>query len=419
MQQNGNGKPWEFTIRDVLNVVGAQATGKTTRKGETEIICPRGLKHSDGKPVCIGVNLERNNFKCFHECSDCPNRGGMLDLYNLFTGRPAEDRAGAKREIIEKLGTGSVKPVQISPVERTWKAKESDAAAPETLDRTYRAVLNELTLYAEHAENLKERGLNDTAIRAGFYRSIPTQKGEWTRVLVKLREEKITFTGVPGFYSKDGKVFATAYRSGFFIPYFDECGRICGMQIRYDKPVDKKHRYMWFSSAGYENGCSARNVCTFGIPGFQPKCDGKKTIYVTEGALKSYIASALDSRHHPFVAIAGVKCYAQWDAACAYLEQCGVKFVVDAFDSDRETNFRVMEAIGELYKIAKKHGIRMRRFNWGTEQKGIDDYLLSVVRKKEEKNNGATRKFVPPPKHVMCKEDQNVRKRFCVPAARK
>ena len=158
------------------------------------------------------------------------------------------------------------------------------------------------------------------------------------------------------------------------------------MQIRFDKG-DK--RYLWFSSAGFQGGCSARNIASYGIPGVMPECKKGQIVYVTEGALKAHIACELSESHEPYIALAGVNCFNQWEMTCEYLKSQGITRVVDAFDSDRESNEHVKNALAKLYEIASRYGITMTRFNWGTTYKGVDDYYLAF------KQGKVFRPFVP------------------------
>ena len=137
-----------------------------------------------------------------------------------------------------------------------------------------------------------------------------------------------------------------------------------------------------------------------------PKCDGTKTVYITEGALKAHIACVLSGNHNPYIALAGVNCFNQWEETCVYLKSVGVTHVIDAFDSDRESNEHVRNALKKLYAIAARYGISMTRFNWGTTYKGVDDYYLAVSRgevflpfvpkkKPDEEAPKTVTKFVP------------------------
>lgn len=393
-----------ITIYDVLTLGGAQQIGRPSQKGEIKVLCPRGVKNTRGKTATFDVNLAKSNFKCYRECNDCIGHGGMLDLYNLLCGSGA-DRKTAYAEILNKLKHGTVPEIK-RPAENVFhpqKSPEKTADTP-TLDRAYRAFLATLTLSEKHRANLLSRGLPELAIQKGLYKSVPQGQAAWSKSLRALEMQGIALQGVPGFYRKDGRYCAATFRSGFFIPYFDEQGRICGMQIRFDTAKEGGKRYLWFSSAGYEDGCSARNITSYGAPGLMSAVEPGCLIYVTEGALKAAAANALDAKHHPMIAIGGVSCYGQWEETCRYLQSKNIRFVVDAFDSDRETNASVQRALEKLYKIAAEHGIRMQRCDWGTAQKGVDDYLLSAAIQTDDgvmlSSLWDPRKFVPPVRYI-------------------
>ena len=75
------------------------------------------------------------------------------------------------------------------------------------------------------------------------------------------------------------------------------------MQIRFDTVKESDKRYLWFSSAGYEDGCSARNITSYGAPSQMPVVDSGRLVFVTEGALKAAAANALDAKHHELPSI--------------------------------------------------------------------------------------------------------------------
>ena len=111
----------------------------------------------------------------------------------------------------------------------------------------------------------------------------------------------------------------------------------------------------------------------------------------------------MSGNHNPYIALAGVNCFNQWEETCEYLKSLGVTHVIDAFDSDRENNVHVRNALKKLYAIAERYGITMTRFNWGTTYKGVDDYFLAVSQgnvllpfiPKEQEQKEAAAKFVP------------------------
>lgn len=123
-----------------------------------------------------------------------------------------------------------------------------------------------------------------------------------------------------------------------------------------------------------------------------------------QGALKAAAANALDAKHHPIIAIGGVSCYGQWEETCRYLQSKNIRFVADAFDSDRETNASVQKSLEKLYSIAAQYGIRMQRCDWGTAQKGVDDFLLGAAVQTDDgvilSSLWDPRKFVPPVRYI-------------------
>ena len=186
--------------------------------------------------------------------------------------------------------------------------------------------------------------------------------------------------GVPGFYFKNEKPMMISHGSGFYIPYRSKEGKIIGLQIRYDiefKPdmtedVVKKlkeMRYRWLTSSSEDGGTSAANVPFWGMPGTK----FSDVVYATEGGLKAATAQSISGGC--FVAIPGVTCYNAWEELLVELKKQGVKTLVDAFDSDRASNSNVADAITKLHSIASDYGFEMKTWDWGTEYKGVDDFL--------------------------------------------
>lgn len=135
-----------------------------------------------------------------------------------------------------------------------------------------------------------------------------------------------------------------------------------------------------------------------------PAVGSGRLVFVTEGALKAAAANVLDAKHHPIIAIGGVSCYGQWEETCRYLQSKNIHFVADAFDSDRETNASVQKSLEKLYSIAAQYGIRMQRCDWGTAQKGVDDFLLGAAVQTDDgvilSSLWDPRNFVPPVRYI-------------------
>lgn len=348
------------------------------RKGEVEIFCP--LREDK----TFEVNVRREQWNCFKKCADCPcsGAGGVLDLYVLFYGG---DRKSAYRAIMNAVG-GNIVTVQKRKAETLPPVQESEKVSDDILDATYNALLDMLPLTNEHQENLLKRGMTKENIERMKFRSIPQNGLEAIPNI--LARKGVILQGVPGFYFKNGKPRMLSHGSGFYIPYRNRKGKIVGLQIRYDIELKpdmseetikslKQKRYRWLTSSSEEGGASASNVPFWGIPGTELT----QTVYATEGGLKAATAQSLSGGC--FVAIPGVTCYGAWEEILVELKKQSVKTLVDAFDSDRASNPNVANAINKLHAIASDYGFDMKTWDWGTEYKGVDDYLCAKKRMRE------------------------------------
>lgn len=350
------------------------------RKGEVEIYCP--LRESK----TFEVNIRREQWNCFKKCADCPcgGAGGVLDLYVMFYGG---DRKNAYKAIMEAVN-GNAETVAKRKAEALPPVQEAQRVSDSILNETYTMLLDTLSLTNEHMENLIKRGMSPADIEQMQFRSIP-QNG--IKAIPSLLASKgAILQGVPGFYFENGVPKMVSHGSGFYIPYRNRNGEIVGLQIRYDielstnMPRDlvkklKQKRYRWFTSSSEEGGASATNVPFWGIPG-KPLSN---TVYATEGGLKAATAQSISGGS--FVAIPGVTCYSAWEELLVDLKKQGIKTLVDAFDSDRATNQNVSNAIKKLHAIAADYGFEMKTWDWGTEYKGVDDYLYAKKRSREKR----------------------------------
>lgn len=388
-----------FSMKEVLNEVGATIKGHGKW---VDVCCPY-----TGNKQTIRVNLEDGVWNCFHECSSCPRHPrpgscGILDIYCFFM-QPNASRADAYTALENAFGIASTP-------RKDWKPRKPkvprereiiiddpsdspDIAPIDVRDNAYRKLLTLCTLSKRHEKELLKRGLRKEDIKAIGYRSVP-QAG-LNQITQALVASGTNLAHVPGFFfdKEHGCYKMAPHKSGIFIPYFDVCGRIQGLQIRYDikitpdmdeatKKVLKQKRYRWFSSAWCnETGAQSRNYIYFGNICDVPKDVEIPAVYVTEGGLKAQTAKSLCKtvygKDRIFVAIPGVSCYSTFGAMCDKLKARGVKILVDAFDSDRASNESVRNSIARMAEIAKSLGLEFKTWNFGTEQKGVDDFLLA------------------------------------------
>lgn len=382
------------SIPEVLSIVGANTKGRVSGKGEIKVLCPL----YSAKPHYLEVNLS-NGFRCWKMCSGCPvnGKGGAVNLYRLFN--PGLSFSEAAKELAdwkEPNPERKKKPKPAHILTAPQQPQKYLRAAAQERDKTYRAFLAKLTLSEEHRKNLLDRGLDEKAIE--MFRSIPACGV--VSIPKELLEEGCQLEGVPLFGRIRGvwSLCLKAQKTGFYIPYFDEAGRISQLQIRYDVNLDddkdaKNQRYRWASSAGYQNGTGAMNIPFWGC---QPHVGD--TVYLTEGGLKAIVASRISGKK--FVAIPGVTCF---EAVRQIFEKCKGCTVINGFDMDgkvlpdeeiiskddsriklkapngnvREIKTSVYNALTKIAEIAKEMGVVYENFFWNPEEKGIDDYFLA------------------------------------------
>ncbi len=385
-----------FSMNQVLDLVHAEMKGKGRWR---DVSCP----YANGKE--IRVNVEEGTWNCFHECSTCPRHprpgsSGILDLYCFFMN--VENRPQAYKQLMSTFyGDAFVPKAYTPPKKEPVEQQDDDPSDDESLapievrDAAYRYFLSLCVLTKVHRKELHARGLTDRDIDKIGYRSVP-QSGlrQMARALVGAG---VNLDKVPGFYfdKKSGTYNIFPHQSGIFIPYFDVNGKIQGLQIRYDVKITddmpeetvkelKKKRYRWFSSAYAEykfgNGTGSKNYAYFGSLNLYKEDNPEGVVYVTEGALKAQVAESLCKKVYGkqriFVAVPGVSCYTTFRALCRKLKENGIVRMVDVFDSDRHKNESVMNAIRTMKGISESYGIEFISWNFGTKQKGIDDFLL-------------------------------------------
>jgi hypothetical protein len=132
------------------------------------------------------------------------------------------------------------------------------------LDLVYRTLLLLMAcrLTPQHAENLRARGLKDVlnqfhAQERTLLASLPKGNYPNHKVRFQIIDQLLDLTGlsaeqlsgVPGFYTKNGRV-RMSNQYGMLVPYYNVEGQIIGLQVRSDaEPRSGKPRYTWFSSA--------------------------------------------------------------------------------------------------------------------------------------------------------------------------
>ena len=117
----------------------------------------------------------------------------------------------------------------------------------------------------------------------------------------------------------------------------------------------------------YESGCEAGNQIGFY---YEEARDDMYVCYVTEGEKKGIYGNEI--LHAPFVSIPGVSSWGfllskkGGERPVDLLKRKGVRIFIVAFDADRETNERVMQAQKATIQALKEEGFTVQQtdFSW-------------------------------------------------------
>jgi hypothetical protein len=269
---------------------------------------------------------------------------------------------------------------QGGPITSTWPKPiftladgNGERADPDTLHRVYSAFLQALQLTYEHHRNLRQRGLPDNIIDHLGYRSLGRTRTRAVQCLITMGLER-HFPQVPGFYIKTREdqtcYWTVAGPSGILVPIRDLQGRITALMVRADDDRNggTRHRYTFLSSKKY-GGAGP------GAPAHVPSHSNMDTttVRVTEGPLKSDIATALSGRLT--IGLPGV---AAWMRAAAILGQLGAQTARLALDADARTNRKVAGALACLAEDLKAKSFTVELELWDAKDgKGVDDLLAA------------------------------------------
>ncbi len=303
-------------MADVLRLLNI---GYRAEKTNIYMPCPycdsgrkKGGKH-------LNVSLQKDMF----HCPKCGFSGGMAALYAFHCGCSKEE---AWKRIREELSVPEVTVRRSSQTVYTPTEEfppESSLADIEVRDNTYRLLMERLTLSKDHVDNLRNRGLVDAEIeRLGYRTSLPYGCKAMTKKLIEAGAE---VKGVPGFFQdKDGEWTFIHAKRGILIPMRDLQGRIQGLHIRLDKPIEDR-KFLWFSSAGYKEGCGAKN-----FPNFSGKPD--EVVLLTEGGMKGDIIHSISGM--TIIGMPGVNSLKFTRPVLKKLKEMGTRKIMTAFDMD-------------------------------------------------------------------------------------
>ncbi len=241
-----------------------------------------------------------------------------------------------------------------------------EKADPETLDRVYRALLDELPLDDAHREDLLRRGLTEDGVGRGGYRSLPQRDRYGAARAVVERFGTEVCSRVPGLRRDAGR-WTLAGAAGMLVPVRDVEGRVVALKVRADD-AGEGSKYTYLSSQKYGGPGPGAQVHVPLHAGL-----GTKVARLTEGELKADAATALTGTLT--VSAPGVS---SWRAALPVLEKLGAETVHLAFDADARENEHVSRALQAAFGALEEQGYGVVLEAWRPELgKGIDDLLVA------------------------------------------
>lgn len=379
-----------------------------------DVLDINGIHYQSGKidvrikcPVCGSTNCYYNIQKGVWNdfAASCGAKGDSRSLHAILNGLSLVE---AGKDLDRKLGIENAiekRPERV--VKKIEEISQSELAAPEVLDDTYRAFLNELSLSEKHKNNLLARGFSSDKIEALNYRSMPGKdEVDFFAICRRLQKDGHSFEGVPGFFQYyDGRWTFVYCTKGIIMPRVNHANQITGLQIRKDDDLrqyvqnpdgtmELEPKCSWFSSKGLNKGCGAvtalHYACDFKfnrVNGEYEPVNVKKgkveSVMLTEGIMKGDLTNLLQP-NIPVIANQGVNCLKDLKDELEYLKGLGLENVIMGYDMDYKTNPNVQAALKKAKEIISSLGLQIKELDWETELtvngntvylKGIDDYL--------------------------------------------
>lgn len=328
-----------------------------------------GGTYRGGRDAFVDVSPRRRCPVC-EQGSWCQvARDGMTVLCKRIGNgaRPKVNRDGVDF-YAHHLGATPFRAAPVAPVVTVQRAPA------EVLDAAYRAALAGLRLEDVDRAALLCRGLDDGAINANGYATLPErERARIARAVVDAVGDHLA-PGVPGMVWRTGDEgrgwWSFSGWGGLLIPVRDVEGRTVALKVRRRTPGDGP-RYLCVTSRA-SGGPSPGSPVHF--PRAALSMRGRPLI-VTEGELKADVSTHLAGR--PVVSLPGV---GAWRMALDVVSAWGAPDVAVAFDADARTNPTVARALVCLVDALRGLGARVEVWRWDGPSKGLDDYLCAVRR---------------------------------------
>ncbi len=311
--------------------------------------------------------MEHDSWSSVSHSSPCPICGKnswcsvSSDGHTVNCRRESQDALLSKLDkngcefYIHKTQEGFNAPIKYARRPSTQPIPCADA---KTLNRVYSRLLSHLTVSNDHYEALKNRGLSSSEIRLREYRTLPFE-GRYNLADSLLEEfgEEICCK-VPGiFFRLIRKVKIWSIHgcsgSGLLIPSRGDSGSIEALKIRPDLPTPGM-KYLYLSSKSIGGAGPGARVH---VPLFNG--DQSNTVRLTEGELKSDIATALSGIHS--ISVPGVQ---SWRMAIPILQKLGTQKVRLAFDADASQNITVAKMLSNAATALQIEGFTLEVETW-------------------------------------------------------
>lgn len=405
--------PTPITITDVVSLLGLEINPRQSgNEPSFNVRCP----FCGDTKYHMNINTQKNAYKCF-KCGD--KGGGALELYAqaALGTHYIKGPGGNGRKIAQAIRAADHRGILYEPRRQVEVIKGNDRASDDICGKTYEALFSfpEFSLTDKHRANLIERGLDETSITENGYASIPARfdwvnKPEYQKdieafIHLHVEEEcrkysqlkrmsaaylKACFVvgqylwragcelkGVPGSFML-AKRWLFKLESGMLIPTRNFAGHIVGAQVRKDIG---SLRYLTISSKGLPEAVD-QNITRAHFPLHHANGKYLEMVCLTEGPLKSDVATCLWGKPICFLAIQGVNNRNDLPHLLSMLKEHGCKIIYNYFDMDKLTNPSVAKAMGEISNLISDAGIKAQNVYW--DKNFAAEVLKSLEKKAKE-----------------------------------
>ncbi len=330
-------------------------------------------------PICCGArrdcreNIQNHLIHCRHDVGEAPGYKYVGEDKHGFFMWAVDDGCARKEELeLRRRHRVALKQRRL----QQEQDRLSQLLSPKKRDIQIRKLLAQLGLKAAHKADLQRRGLSDSQIEAGLFRSVePWQKLD-EEVSHSLAGINITGRGL------------TNSHSGYLCPIWNPQGQIIGWQLRLDNTEDGG-KYRWPTSAGKKrpNGPTAHLpngelplTCCRPLEG-QPQI---QTIGLIEGVgPKPFITANL--RSQILIGAAGGNFAASPETLKSYLDtvsaELGTRQLTLYPDAGAISNSHVMRQYRRLKQLVTRWGYTLGIAWWNQIDKNADldaDELLAA-----------------------------------------